>query len=393
MTYQLSSYDEHHPEAYWSAVAAEFEVDRTLINLNNGGVSSSPRVVVEAMFRYWQEANRTPAHVLWNIQQPQREQVRGELAAWLGVDIEEIAMTRNASEGLQACLFGLPLSHGDEILTTDQDYPRMMWTLQQRERRDGIIVRTIPIPIPCYQLSQITDRFAAAITPRTRMILISHVMFMTGQIIPVREIAALGRKHDIPVIVDGSHALAHLDFRLADLDCEFYAAPLHKWLCAPHGTGMLYVRRERIADVWPLTAAPAEKDRDIRKFEEIGTHPEAPCLAISPALALHLAIGQARKQARLLELRHRWALPLAQLEQVRMHTSLEPGAAAGIATFEIVDQDPEKICNMLREHHRIHVVPITHPAFRGIRVTPQIYTSLEAVDHFVEVMLGLVSRL
>lgn len=375
---------------FWAEVARAFTVDRSLINLNNGGVSPAPAWVQDAMKRHLDYSNEAPTWTMWRVLQPQKEAVRARLAREWGVEAEEIAITRNASEGLQICQLGFDLRAGDEIVTTSQDYPRMLTTFRQRVRREGVVLREIEIPVPAEDPAVVVAAYERAITPRTRLMLVCHMINLTGQILPVREVVALGRRHGIPVIVDGAHALAHFDFRLADLDCDYYATSLHKWLFAPHGTGMLYVRRNRIRELWPLMAAPTEMDEDIRKFEEIGTHPIANFLAIAEALTFHQGIGAARKEARLVHLRDSWANRLIAHATVRLHTSQKPGFAAGIATVEIEGVEPNRLAGWLFDRHRIIVTPITHTQFRGIRVSPSVYTMPEELDRFVEAMEHVV---
>jgi len=370
-------------ESAWFDVQQAFTPDRSIVNLNNGGVSPSPRVVQEAMKRHLDLANTATAYTLWELQEPRKEEVRRELAALFGADAEEIAIVRNASEGLENCLLGFDLAPGDEVVTTTHDYPRMITTLRQRERREGIVLRTFPIPIPCEDPAEIVARYRSALTPKTRLILVSHVVNITGQIVPVAEVVKLGRERGIPVVVDGAHSFAHFPFRREDLaDCDYYATSLHKWLFAPHGTGMLAVRRDRIEGLWPLMAAPVEMDKDIRKFEEIGTHPAANTLAIAEAIAFHRGIGAERKLARLTYLRDRWARPLAEDRRIRLHTSLKPGFAGAVATVEVLGVEPVKLKEHLWTKQRIFVVAIDHPEFRGIRVTPSVYTTLDEVDRF-----------
>jgi selenocysteine lyase/cysteine desulfurase len=262
-------------EEFWREVQQAFTVDRSLVNLNNGGVSPAPAVVQAAMKRYLDFSHQAPTYNMWRILEPQKEGVRQRLAREFGCDAEEVAITRNASESLEICQLGFDLAAGDEILTTNQDYPRMLATFDQRARREGIVVRKISIPVPAEDPAEVVRRFEAAIGPRTRLILICHMINITGQILPVREVVAMARSSGIPVIVDGAHALAHFDFRLSDLACDYYGSSLHKWLFAPHGSGLLYVRRDKIADLWPLMAAGEKMTGDIRKYEEIGTHPAA----------------------------------------------------------------------------------------------------------------------
>ena len=253
----MSAEESAADESFWFEVQRAFTVDRSLINLNNGGVCPSPAIVQEAMKRHLDYSNLAPAYTMWEILEPQRESVRRGLARAFGASEEEIAITRNASESLQICQFGHDLGRGDEVLTTDQDYPRMITTWKQRARREGIVLRQFSIPVPAEDPDQIVSLFEENLTPRTKLILMCHMINLTGQILPVREVVQMARRRGIPVIVDGAHAFAHIDFQHSDLNCDYYASSLHKWLFAPHGTGLLYVRKQKIRDLWPMMAARA----------------------------------------------------------------------------------------------------------------------------------------
>ncbi|WP_421775553.1 aminotransferase class V-fold PLP-dependent enzyme [Gracilimonas sp.] len=379
-------------EDFWAHVQQAFTVDRSLINLNNGGVSPSPAFVQQAMKKHLDFSNQAPVYNMWRILEPRREGVRQRLARNFGVDTEEIAVTRNASESLQICQLGFDLKAGDEVLTTDQDYPRMINTFKQRERREGIKLNQISIPVPAEDDAEIVRRFEQAITPNTKLILMCHIINLTGQILPVKKVVQMARKKDIPVIVDGAHAFAHFEFDHADLDCDYYTTSLHKWLFAPHGTGMLYVRKNKIKDLWPLMAAAESQDEDIRKFEEIGTHPAANFLAIGEALTFHEGIGSARKEARLKYLNDLWIDELVDGDKVVLHTSRNPKYACGIATVEIKGMEPNELNSTLWSDYRIITTPINHDQFRGIRVTPNVYTTLEEIDRFVSAMKDQVKK-
>jgi selenocysteine lyase/cysteine desulfurase len=379
-------------EPFWFEVQQAFRVDRSIVNLNNGGVSPSPGLVLEAQRRHVDYSNEAPAYTMWQVLEPQREAVRQRLAAAFGCDPEEVALTRNASEGLEICQLGFDLQAGDEVLTTTQDYPRMLIAWRQLERRHGVVLRQFAIPVPAEDPDEVVALFERNITPRTRLVLMCHMINLTGQILPVRRVVEMARRRGLPVIVDGAHAFAHFPFRHADLGCDYYATSLHKWLFAPHGTGMLMVRRDRIRGLWPLMPAAAELDSDIRKFEEIGTHPAAPYLAIAEALTFHAGIGPERKAARLIYLRDRWAQRLAAHPKARLHTSLKPGLACGLATVEAVGIEPQEVADHLWKKHRILVTPIVHPEFRGLRVTPSVYTTLEEIDRFVAAMEVVLDR-
>lgn len=377
-------------EDFWLAIQQAFTVDRTIINLNNGGVSPSPKVVQEAMQRYLEYSNTAPVYTMWQVLEPEIEAVRRRLAASFGCDPEEMAITRNASEALEICQLGIPLARGDEVLTTNQDYGRMLTTWHQRERREGIVVKEISFPVPPPSLDDLAARIERAITPRTRVIHVCHITNLTGQIFPIRKICQMARARGIEVIVDGAHAYAHFPFTRDELDCDYYGTSLHKWLLAPHGTGFLYVRKTKIEKIWPLMAAPPELNGDIRKFEEIGTHPAANHNAIAEALTFHEGIGAERKAARLRYLRDRWAKRLDKLPGVRMLTSYDPAQSCGLASVAIESLDVGKLVAYLWDRHRIIVTPIVHAEFSCVRVTPNVYTTLGDIDRFADVMEGVV---
>src|SRR3954471_2089590 len=294
-------------ETYWAEIQRAFDSDRTMINLNNGGCSPTPSHVLEAMIRDLRFSNELPVEHMWSVLEPRIESVRRELARDFGCDAEEMAITRNASESNENMIFGLDLKRGDEVIITTQNYPRMQTAWRQRERRDGIVVRAVRQDTPPKSADEYVARIADAITPRTRVIEVMHISFMTGYIAPVRRIVELAKPKGIAVFVDGAHAYAHFPFARDTLGCDYYGTSLHKWLMAPIGTGFLYVRREKIKSLWPMMAGAPEQDPDIRKYEEIGTHPAANHNAIAVSLAFHHAIGVDRKIARLRQLRDRWA--------------------------------------------------------------------------------------
>jgi isopenicillin-N epimerase len=380
-------------EAYWAEIQRAFDADRTMINLNNGGVCPTPTHVLEAMIRDLRFSNELPVYHMWQVLEPRIESVRRDLARDFGCDPEEMAITRNASEALETMIFGLDLAPGDEVLLTNQNYPRMITSWKQRVRRDGIVLKEISFPVPPPSQQDVVDRFRAAITPRTRVIEVTHITNLTGQILPVREIVAMARPLGIEVFVDGAHAYAHFPFRCGDLDCDYYGTSLHKWLLAPIGTGFLYVRREKIRRLWPLMAAPAEMDDNIRKYEEIGTHPAANHNAVAAALAFHRVIGADRKVARLRYLRDRWARRLlAECDRVRLLTPLDSPHAGAIALFMVEGVDSPKLGQWLLANHRIVTTPIVHPEFHGLRITPNVYTTLDEIDLFVEKVLEGIGK-
>ncbi|MDP2916047.1 MAG: aminotransferase class V-fold PLP-dependent enzyme [Candidatus Aminicenantes bacterium] len=379
-------------EFFWREIQTAFKLDRTLINLNNGFTSPTPRVALEAVWRYMDMINMLPVHyqgqVAANIQT-----IRLRMAAEFGCDPEEMALTRGASESLQIVQNGIDLKAGDEVITTEQDYPRMLTTWDQRMRREGIKVTRLQFPVPATQ-DDLYQRFEKAITPKTKVFHFCHTTNLTAQLFPVQRLSRLARAKGIVTIVDGAHALGQFPFKLRDLECDAYGVSLHKWLLAPIGNGCLYVRRESIPKFWPLQAAPEQQDNDIRKFEAIGTHPWAIRAGLGEALAFHQAIGAERKAARLRYLTLRWANALKVYPRIKILSNLgEPAETWAVAAVTIEEMDVRSLARFLMTKYRIVVVPLVGGAppnqvfdYQCLRVSPNVYTTLEEIDTFVMAM-------
>jgi isopenicillin-N epimerase len=380
-------------EDYWSEIQRAFESDRTIINFNNGGVCPTPTHVLDQMIRDLRFTNESPARHMWQILEPRVESARRDLAREFGCETEEIAITRNASESMETLIFGIDLKRGDEVIVTDQNYPRMITSWEQRARREGIVIKKISFPIPLPSAANLVDGVLQAISPKTKVIELPHITNLSGQILPVRDVVRMGREKGIEVFVDGAHAFAHFPFKRDDLECDYYGSSLHKWLLAPIGTGFLYVRKSKQKSIWPLMAAGPAMDGDIRKYEEIGTHPAANHNAIVAALAFHRSIGADRKIARLRYLRDRWTQPLlAARNRVRLWTPVgQDAASGGIGLVQIEGIDSVKLAEHLWDRQRIVVIPIKHAQFEGIRVTPNVYSTLDEVDVFIDAMKRAVA--
>ena len=376
-------------EDFWEPIQRAFELDRSWINLNNGGCSPAPTHVMDQMIRDLHYSNELPVIQMWRDLEPRVEIVRRELAAEFGCDVEEMAITRNTTESLTALIFGIDLKAGDEVIVSNQNYPRMLNAWRQRARRDGIVLKEISFPVSPSNINLITEKFAAAITPRTKVIEITHITNLTGQILPVHDIVAMARAKNIDVFVDGAHAFAQFPFTRDQLGVDYYGTSLHKWMLAPIGTGFLYVRKDKQKKIWPLIGADVTQDDNIRKFEEIGTHPAANHNAISVAIAFHRAIGTSRKFARLVYLRDRWAKRLLAEGngRVKMLTPMDSPWGGGIGNFSVDGMDPAKLGNWLHGTHRIVQTPIVHAEFSGIRITPNVYTSINEIDRFADLVL------
>ncbi len=375
-------------EDYWSQIQMAFDDDRTLVNLNNGGVSPAPTHVLDMMIRDLRFSNQIPVDHMWAVLEPRIETVRRDLARMFGCDPEEMAITRNASEANETMILGLDLKRGDEVIVSNQNYGRMITTWEQRVRREGIVLKQISFKVPPPSDAYIVEQFRAAITPRTRVIEITHITNLTGQILPVRDIVQMAREKGIEVFVDGAHAFAHFPFTRDDLDADYYGTSLHKWLHAPIGTGFLYVRRNKIKSLWPMMGAAASQDDNIRKYEEIGTHPAANHNAIALSVAFNRGIGLERKAARLRYLRDRWARRLlAESPRFNVLTPLDNRQSCTIALVNIEGVDTPKLQQWLWSKHKVMTVAIVHPEFHGLRVTPSVYTTPDEVDLFADLML------
>lgn len=385
-------------EFFWREIQLGFKLDRTLINLNNGFTCPTPRVVLESVWRYMEIINMLPVHYQGMVQR-NIQTIRRRMAAEFGCDPEELALTRGASESLQIVQNGIDLEPGDEVITTEQDYPRMLTTWDQRRRRDGIKVTRFQFPVPTTG-DDLYQRFENAISPNTKVLHFCHITNLTAQLFPVQRLARLARSKGIVTIVDGAHALGHFPFKLRDLECDAYGVSLHKWLLAPIGNGCLYVRRESIPKFWPLQAAPAQQDNDIRKFESIGTHPWAIRAALGEALAFHQAIGAENKAARMRYLTLRWANALKQYPRVKVLSNLgEPPETWGVAAVYIEGIDVRDLAKFLMDKYRIIVVPLIGGVppnasfdYQAIRVSPNVYTTLEEIDTFAMAMEDAVKN-
>jgi selenocysteine lyase/cysteine desulfurase len=380
-------------ELYWAQIQRAFDADRTMINLNNGGISPTPSHVLEQLIRDQRFVNELPVEHMWRVLEPRMESTRRDLAREFGCDVEEMAVVRNASEANEIMIFGIDLQRGDEVIVTNQNYGRMITSWQQRERREGIVLKQISFKVPPPSDEYIVDQFRKAITPKTKVIEVTHITNLTGQIMPVKAIVQMARPLGIEVFVDGAHAFNHFPFKRDDLDCDYYGTSLHKWTLAPIGTGFLYVRKEKIERLWSLMGSGEGNKANIRKYEEIGTHPQANFNAVSAALAFSRGIGIERKISRLRYLRDRWANRLlAESDRVHVLTPLKNDKAGAICLFNVDGIDPVKLGGWLMANYRIVNTPIVHPEFSGIRITPNVYTSIDEIDTFGDAVIKAIKK-
>ncbi|HMT35745.1 MAG TPA: aminotransferase class V-fold PLP-dependent enzyme [Chitinophagaceae bacterium] len=371
-------------EDFWHYVQQSYTTSGSIINLNNGGVSPSPKIVQDAMKRYHDMSNEAPSYYMWRILDQGREPLRERLAQLADVSAEEIALHRNASEALETIIFGLNLKAGDEVVLSKQDYPNMINAWKQREMRDGIKLVWVNHELPSVDNDYLANNYIDLFTSRTKVVHITHIINWNGQILPVRQIADIAKKQGIEVLVDGAHSFAHFDFSISDLQCDYFGTSLHKWLGATIGTGFMYVRKEKIKSLFPLFGVDDPLKDDIRKFEALGTRPFFIEQAIEKAIDFHKMIGIERKEARLNYLKNYWINQVKDLPNIIINTPLQKGFSCAIANIAIKDKKHEDLDTFLFEKYKIHVVSITWENIKGIRITPNVYTTLENLDRLVE---------
>lgn len=380
----IAAFPDDKSEDLWRWVREQYTVSGNLINLNNGGVSPQPKSVQDAHIRYYQYANEGPTYYMWRILDQGREALRMRLAELSGCDTEEIAINRNSTEGLNTIIFGLNLQAGDEVVLNRYDYPNMMNAWKQREKRDGIKLNWIEMEFPCEDEEKIVKLYTDAITPKTKVVHITHLINWTGQIMPAKRIADAARKKGCQVIVDGAHSFAHLEYKIPDLGADYYATSLHKWLCAPFGSGLLYIRKEKIKDIWALLSNDKPDGDNIRKFESLGTRNMASEMAIAQAIDFHLTIGAKRKQERLHTLKNYWMENTADLPGIRFATSKNQAYACAIGHVGFAEKKGSQIESFLLDKFKIHTVAIDFEKLSGIRITPNVYTSFEDLDRLIK---------
>lgn len=379
-------------EDFWAWVKSEYTVSPNLLNLNNGGVCPQPKVVQDAHIRFYQYCNEAPSYYMWRILDQGREVLRDKLADLAGCSSEEIAINRNATEGLNTVIFGLNMKAGDEVVLTKQDYPNMLNAWKQREKRDGVKLLYLNLDLPSENDDAIVAQFVNAFTPRTKVVHITHLINWVGQVLPVRKIADEAHKRGIEVIADGAHSFGLFDFKIPDLGCDYYATSLHKWLCAPFGSGMLYIRQNKIKNVWALLSNTEPDGPDIRKFESLGTRSFASEMAIGTAIDFHNSIGIARKFARAHYLKNYWMERVRELPGVKIHTSFKPAFAGAVALFSIDGMKAGEVESQLLGKYKIHTSPIDWENIHGVRVTPHIYHTPKDLDRLVAAITAMSTK-
>ncbi len=379
-------------EDYWATIQQAYTVNPSIINLNNGGVSPAPAVVQRALDRYNALCNEGPSYFMWRILDMGREPLREKLAALAGCLPEEIAINRNATEALNTIIYGITLKSGDEVIGSIFDYPNMMHAYEQRALRDGIVYKQLSFNFPMENDEEIVKAYADAITPKTKLIHVTHMINWVGQLMPVRKICDMAHAKGIEVVVDGAHSFGLMDFKIPDLHCDYFGTSLHKFLSAPIGSGMMWIRKDHIGKTWPLTCADKPQSPDIRKFEQLGTRSFAIEQAIGEAINFHNGIGPKRKEDRIRYLKNYWAEKAKAIPKVKIHTSLKDQYSCAICGVSVDGMTPGELDAALWNGYKIHVVGIVWQNLSCVRVTPHVYTTTADLDKFVRALTEIAGK-
>lgn len=371
-------------EDFWSYIQQAYTVNANMINLNNGGVAPAPKSVQDAVERYGRLSNEAPSYYMWRILDQGREPLRKKLADLAGVSSEEVALHRNATEALENIIFGLQLQAGDEVILCKQDYPNMINSWKQREKRDGIRLVWLDLKLPSEDNAAIVKKYTDAITTKTKIIHLTHIINWMGQIMPAKEIATEAHKRNIEVVLDGAHSFGHIKYNVSELGSDYFGTSLHKWISAPIGTGFMYVKKDKIKRLYPLFGAGEPESDDIRKFENMGTRPFHIEQATGQAIQFHQMIGSERKQKRLHYLKNYWAERAMQIPGVTIGTSLKPEFGCAIGLLQIQGKTPAQVDSYLFDKHKIHTVGIVWENISGVRITPNTYTLPSDLDILVD---------
>ncbi|WP_077919431.1 aminotransferase class V-fold PLP-dependent enzyme [Spirosoma sp. 209] len=375
---------------FWLKIRALYPVTNEFTQLENGYYSLAARPVLEGYLQHIQQVNAVSSYYMRTRQFSDKRLAQEQLAQLLGCSTDELIITRNTTESLDTVISGLTWKAGDEVVMAQQDYGAILDMFRQQARRYGTVNRLVSLPNHPQSDDEIVRLYEQAITPKTRMLMVCHLVNITGQILPVRKITEMAHQHGVEVLVDGAHAFAHLAFSIADLGgCDYYASSLHKWLGTPLGAGILYVRRDKIAPVWPLFADSSVPDTDIRKLNHTGTHPVATDLAIQDAIRFHTSIGIDRKEARLRYLQHYWTDQVRKHPNITLNTPETPARSCAIANVGIAGKTPAELAKVLFDRYRIFTVAIDNANVRGVRVTPHLYTTTAELDTFVRALTEL----
>ena len=376
-------------EDFWRKVRGDYDIKPDYINLENGYYCFMPRQTMDHLVEHMRSVNYEGSYYMRTVQWENKNRVAEKVAEIIGCTAAEVAITRNTTESLDLIIGGLDWQAGDEAVMAEQDYGAMLNHFKLIERRFGTVNRLVSVPNHPGNDQEIVDLYAAAITDKTRLLMVCHMVNITGQILPVRKIVDMAHARGVEVMVDGAHAFSHIAFQMQDLDCDYYGTSLHKWLSAPLGSGMLYVKKEKIESVWPLFAERDLEPNDMRRLNHTGTHPVHTDLAILNAIEYQNAMGLDRKAARLQYLQHYWTSQLRDHTGVIVNTPVQLSRHGGIGNVGVEDIAPSDLADALMSDYGIFTTAIDRAGVRGVRVTPNVYTTTAELDALVSAIKAL----
>jgi len=376
-------------EAFWKEVRAGYRLKPDYINLENGYYCFSPESTLEHFIDHVRNVNYEASYYMRTKQWVNKDNVANRLADLVGCGHDELIITRNTTESLDTIISGITWKEGDEAVMAEQDYGSMLNQFNLMAQRYGIVNRVVSMPNHPKSDEEIVQIYADAITHKTRLLMVSHMINITGQILPIRKICDMAHAKGVEVLVDGAHAIAHINFSIKELDCDYYGASLHKWLSVPLGAGLLYVKKEKIKDIWPVFAPWNDDIHDIRKLNHTGTHPVYTDLSIGNAIDFYNGLGPKKKESRLSYLKEYWYSKLDGVPRIIMNTPQDMSRSCGIANVGVEGKSPSDLANILLEKYKIWTVAIDGQGVQGCRITPNVYTSLEELDIFVTAMLEI----
>lgn len=382
--FELASDDD-----FWMQIRSAYKLKPDYINLENGYYCIQPEEVLEAYIKHVRDINLQGAHYMRTVQYENKKVVTEKLAQVAGCTTDELIITRNTTESLDMIIGGLNWQAGEEAVMAEQDYGAMLDMFSQVAKRYGIVNKIISLPLNPKNDEEIISLYEKAITPKTKLLMICHMVNITGQILPVKKICDMAHKKGVQVMVDGAHAFAHLDFKIPDLNCDYYGASLHKWLSVPLGAGLLYVKKENISKVWPLLAEAEKNEDDIARLNHTGTIPVHTDLAIANAIEFYNKIGAKRKEARLRYLQNYWVKQARVIPNVILNTPEDNNRSCAIANVGIKGMKPSVMAERLLKEFRIYTVAIDGKGVQGCRITPNVYTTTQELDELVKALQKL----
>ncbi len=387
--HHLSPEEAARDETFWLNIRSGYRLKPDYINLENGYYCFTPQETLENFIHHVREVNYQGSYYMRTVQWDNKYLMQRKLAELADCSPDDLIITRNTTESLDTIIGGFPWQAGDEAVMALQDYGAMLYMFELQAKRHGIVNKKVDLPNHPKSDDDIVNLYANAITPKTKLLMVCHLVNITGQILPIKKIVDMAHSKGVDVMVDGAHAFAQIRFSIRELGCDYYGTSLHKWLSVPLGAGFLYVKKDKVEKIWPMFAEMWRDDDDIKKLNHTGTHPVHTDLAINNAIEYYLKLGPERKEARLRYLQHYWTSKVRDLSHIQVNTPADQSRHCGIGNVAVKGMPPKELSKTLMEQYRIWTVAINRPGVKGIRVTPNIYTSLKELDAFVEALKAL----